>query len=506
MNGLAICSGIGGLEKGIGRALDQLGFSYHCVCHIEREAFSAAVLATHMEKGDLDEALIWDDLTTFDGKSFSGKVDIVSAGLPCQPFSVAGKQKAFDDERAFNVWPHFFRIIAEVRPSLVFIENVPGLLRFFRPIGDQLCDLGFELTAGIYSASEIGAPQKRERLFIMAYSQSAGRRLLRESSGNERQPDRDHESMADTGREPREAVNQYEPREGLRRTQTAPDTLRPGIGSEQLENSARDDGCRTGREIRRRRRVCETGNPLADTAGARYTGAREHECGPSPLSPRSEQRLGDLADAGCILGAGGSADAGRPERDRDQDCCAGMANAQNPDRRSELAAREPGENKRSGPAGSGEVLANARDGQLPISGSGQERRARTGSPSETLEDAETLGCQISGKEPASTSDASGGGIPRFPPGPADTESWSRIIADRPDLAPSLTIDDEDRLGIQTRFASRAQVTKTKTQSEIRRVAPGFPNRLDRLRCLGNAVVPDTAEKAFVGLFCKIMGI
>lgn len=174
LHGLAICAGIGGIDLGLKRTYP----GYRTVCHIEREAYAAAVLVKRMEEGRLDQAAVWDDLTTFDGRRWRGQVDIITAGLPCQPYSVAGQQKGDQDER--YIWPEFFRIVSEVQPSLVFLENVPGLLAWFRPIGEELSGMGYEFEAGLFSAAEVGASHKRQRLFILAHST--------ERNGKERKP------------------------------------------------------------------------------------------------------------------------------------------------------------------------------------------------------------------------------------------------------------------------------------------------------------------------------
>lgn len=82
MNGLALCAGVGGLELGLRLAI---GPSYRTVCFVEREAFAAATLVARMEDEALDQAPVWDDLTTFDGRPWCGVVDLVAAGFPCQP-------------------------------------------------------------------------------------------------------------------------------------------------------------------------------------------------------------------------------------------------------------------------------------------------------------------------------------------------------------------------------------------------------------------------------------
>ena len=161
---MALCAGGGGLELGVGLAL---GDDYRCVCYVEREAYAAATLAARMEEGRLAPAPVWDDLVTFDGKPWRGRVDILSGGFPCQPFSVAGQQRGVDDER--NLWPAVARIIGEVQPDRVFLENVPGILRYYHErIGPDLRGMGYSTQTGLFTASETGAPHKRERLFILA--------------------------------------------------------------------------------------------------------------------------------------------------------------------------------------------------------------------------------------------------------------------------------------------------------------------------------------------------
>ena len=84
--GLSLCAGAGGLDLGL--ALAEPG--YRAVGYVERDAFAAAVLVARMEDQTLDQAPVWDDLAGFDGRPWRGAVDLVSAGYPCQPFSVAG--------------------------------------------------------------------------------------------------------------------------------------------------------------------------------------------------------------------------------------------------------------------------------------------------------------------------------------------------------------------------------------------------------------------------------
>lgn len=159
--------GIGGLELGVKLARPDL----HVVCHVEWEAFAAAVLVARMEDASLAPAPVWDDLLSFDGRPWCGIVDLITAGFPCQPFSSAGKRKGLRDDRW--IWPDIARVIREVRPSLVFLENVPGLAPrgLWRVLGD-LSETGFDAEWDLFSAAEAGAPHIRKRLFILAVHRS----------------------------------------------------------------------------------------------------------------------------------------------------------------------------------------------------------------------------------------------------------------------------------------------------------------------------------------------
>ena len=165
----SLCSGYGGLDLALRSA-----FGARTVVYVEREAYAAAVLAARMESGDLDQAPIWADLVTFDGKPWCGAVDLVCAGFPCQPHSVAGQRKGLADERW--IWPEIARVIREMGPWLVCLENVPGLVGsggLDACLGD-LAALGFDAEWGCLRASAVGAPHERERVFILAHAANNG--------------------------------------------------------------------------------------------------------------------------------------------------------------------------------------------------------------------------------------------------------------------------------------------------------------------------------------------
>ncbi|WP_240558651.1 DNA cytosine methyltransferase [Paracoccus contaminans] len=151
--GLSLCSGAGGLDLGLTIAIP----GYRAVGHVERETYAAATLVARMEDASVDQAVVWDDVATFDGRPWRGAVDIVTAGYPCQPFSVAGKRRGADDPR--HLWPHVARIIDEVRPPFVFLENVAHHLRLgFPEVASGLVGMGYRLAAGLFTAAEVGAP------------------------------------------------------------------------------------------------------------------------------------------------------------------------------------------------------------------------------------------------------------------------------------------------------------------------------------------------------------
>lgn len=127
-----------------------------------------------MQEQTLDEAPIWTNLKAFDGKPWRGKVDCITGGYPCQPFSIAGKKLGDKDPR--HLWPHVKRIVEEIEPPICLFENVGGHLRLgFEQVHDGLQAMGYQVKVGLFTAEEVGAPHKRERLFILAYRSVIGR-------------------------------------------------------------------------------------------------------------------------------------------------------------------------------------------------------------------------------------------------------------------------------------------------------------------------------------------
>ena len=164
MNELALFAGAGGGILG-GHLL-----GWRTVCAVEWEQYPASVLCARQNDGFLPSFPIWDDVQTFDGKPWRGIVDVVSGGFPCQDISSAGKGAGIEGERS-SMWKHMARIIGEVQPRYAFVENSPMLTS--RGLGTVLGDLakmGFNAEWGVFSAADVGANHKRDRIWILAYS------------------------------------------------------------------------------------------------------------------------------------------------------------------------------------------------------------------------------------------------------------------------------------------------------------------------------------------------
>lgn len=146
--------------------------------YVEYDDYCQRIIAQRIRDGIFDYAPIFGDIRTFatqHASSYRGLVDVITAGFPCQPFSTAGKRRGVDDER--NMWPATLEVIRTIRPQYALLENVPGLLgkhRYFETILKDLSEAGYDARWVCLSAAEIGAPHKRERLWILAHSNNNG--------------------------------------------------------------------------------------------------------------------------------------------------------------------------------------------------------------------------------------------------------------------------------------------------------------------------------------------
>jgi DNA (cytosine-5)-methyltransferase 1 len=160
---LSTCTGYGGLEIGLGWAVGPL----RVIAYVEREAYACQNLVAKVEAGRLPCAPIWTDLRSFDARQLRGCVDVLTGGYPCQPFSLAGKRLGDQDPR--HLWPEYVRLIGECRPAWCFFENVRGhVSKGLREVRCDLERLGYRVEAGLFSAEEVGAPHRRERVYLLA--------------------------------------------------------------------------------------------------------------------------------------------------------------------------------------------------------------------------------------------------------------------------------------------------------------------------------------------------
>jgi len=167
-NVLSICSGYGGIELGLRSVINSVTVSY-----LENEASACAILASRIRDGSLDDAPIWTDLRTFDPEPWRGKVDILAGGFPCQPHSVAGNKLGEDDPRELS--GEVIRIADGLGLPDLFLENVPGIMRFYyENIRPRLQGMGYTTQEGLFTAEETGAPHRRQRLFILAHAAEQG--------------------------------------------------------------------------------------------------------------------------------------------------------------------------------------------------------------------------------------------------------------------------------------------------------------------------------------------
>jgi DNA (cytosine-5)-methyltransferase 1 len=188
MNHLDLFSGIGGFSIG----LEKVGFNTIAFC--EKEDYCRMLLQKHW-KG----VKIYNDIKECKGKEIKetyGRVDILTGGFPCQPYSVAGKQKGTADDR--YLWPEMFRVIKEVQPTFVIAENVRGIINIqdgmvFETVCSDLESEGFEIQTFIIPAAGVGAPHKRERVWIVGYSKHNGSLTTKIKRGDNKIDDRTEE-------------------------------------------------------------------------------------------------------------------------------------------------------------------------------------------------------------------------------------------------------------------------------------------------------------------------
>ncbi len=171
---ISLCTGY----EGIGMGIERLGIPLKPILFCERERFPIENLVDKMETGQIPSAPIWTDLKTLPYEKFLGQVDLLSAGFPCQPFSSAGNKQGVDDPR--HLFPYILDGIRRCKPKFVQLENVEGIFSSKTSDGESVLKYvcrsleaeGYITEAVVVSASEVGAPHQRKRVFILGISHS----------------------------------------------------------------------------------------------------------------------------------------------------------------------------------------------------------------------------------------------------------------------------------------------------------------------------------------------
>ena len=407
------------------------------VCYVEREAHQAATLVARMEDEALDHAPVWDYIETFNGRPFRECVDILTASMPCQPYSLAGKQLGIKDPRW--LWRPVRRVISQVRPRAIFLENVCQFRRVLHIIIPQLEQLGYTVEKPIIvSAADVGASHLRKRIWILAHSNSNPIRLEPWWRGRP-----GWEGAAELG-ELREAVGNSSCQRICEQDPEACSVTRD-------EAAGKEDSWRDPRG---------TGDSVGNAAGKR--------CGEEGTLQRFRP-------------ADGFAGPGAPVGDSDRvDWWTGT----------DMAAHlKPRRKSRSTNAGT--AVGNANVARLP------KRKGKRGSVQQECPTAERTGAPVGdthgGGQPeleephcqpdewfearAYWSDSVRSSVPLFPPGREDEAraDWSEALWFDGGLCPALP------------------------KSEIRGVVDGTSGYVDQLRSNGNGLVPLAGAYAFCTL-------
>lgn len=141
---------------------------WRTICAVECDAYAASVLVARQNDGTLPVFPVWDDVQTFDGRPWRGAVDIISGGFPCQDISAAGRGAGLAGQKS-GLWFEMLRIVGEVEPAFVFVENSPHLrTKGLGTVLEGLASLGFNAEWDCVSAAEVGAPHRRDRIWILA--------------------------------------------------------------------------------------------------------------------------------------------------------------------------------------------------------------------------------------------------------------------------------------------------------------------------------------------------
>jgi DNA-cytosine methyltransferase len=470
---LDLFTGMGGFSLGLRLA----GLQKRTVLYVEWEQYPQEIIRARIKDGFLDDAPIWGDISTLDGEQFRGVVDLITAGFPCQPHSVAGLKRGANDER--NLWPETLRVISEVEPRYVILENVPGILSastndgtpaYGGTVVGELAQIGYGVHWQTIGADDVGAPHRRKRWWCIAVANTsptgiwdkprasgrgAGSQDVRQGDGT-LGPVWPDTTGADAGLADSSSGRYGEPPEEVRTGRNAPeygirqlaDSISTGIsgGDKRGLSAPRTE---TGEQQDRQSATDQLGNrgEADDLADSRQQ--------PSGAEGNRLDDGGEDAGAKARVGAterNGFADGDSPLADSDGTGSTSHTRDYGKERSISEAQRQP-EHGASVLGGSGAELADS---------------TSWGPRVETAVGEGWEGGPRSYKRGAELAD-----FPAWPPSPSDTSGWEQVIRVRPDLAPALTKE---------------------TESQFRRVADGRSHRVDELKALGNGLLPAVAAE------------
>lgn len=530
LTAVSLFTGTGMLDEGVRAALEIVGRRLVPLLYVESGFQACQILVSRFEEGSLESAPLWSDVRSADYSQLSGGVDAVIAGFPCQDVSIAGARAGLGEGTRSGLWSEVVRCVREVRPWLVYLENVRGLLLPIRnergrvvgepPIRTVLRDLaglGFDAEHDVFSASEVGASHGRDRVFILAVRKGRGRGELRQPSRRDRQFDRRDGDLVTVGVCQADSLNRFiqepwrgsEGRDGLgpaseilaesdsprwpetgsgrtldagsesesrSGSQAAADTNNPRVNQ---VDSARDEREGPRREGGPRRGIRETGDDLDRTGVGQ---ANSYQLNDDREWDTGQGRRGEPSDG--LREVGNTDDAGlEGRRERGSGCGneraaraavdpmgSELANAER-----ESISAEQRNDAREWPASSTadrpmSGIAGSKLGNA--SGDNEQRDTVAGS------DREWLATGGSGGDMGRTGISS-----LFAPGP-DNPIWQSVLVRQPWLRPSLS-------------QAEAESALHGLADELADLVVHF--RTDSLRACGNGCVPIQVAAAFIAL-------
>lgn len=389
---LSLFAGHAGLDLGFRLGCEAIGIVARCVGYVEREAYAASCLLGRMEESALERAPVFcGDICELDGRPMRGHVNAIIGGFPCQDISQAGKGAGIVKGNRSGLWFEFARLIEEIRPDFVFLENVSAIIhRGLDSVLGELARLGFDAEWDCFTAAQVGAPHKRERWFCLAHRRCAGDERRDEPGGmgsvqgtREGQGAQRERPRGNSGGEG--CILALPAQRGQRERRQSPGRDgQPDGGDETLDNpaSTRRDGAGQWAEA-----VSESGQRLLGEGRSELANAKDPDRGgrisgeEEGTGPEGRGRRG-FAGSGCDVEHPESAQRGR--QDAWRETLAG------------IASRRPS----AGGDELGDTTGSRREGWSGFGRCADER------------------------------------LP-FPPGPADRDAWARIIEASPHLAPAV---------------------------------------------------------------------